>query len=366
MSETPRVSFRSSGDFLRETKQEVDAYLQEPRTRRIGKLKLYAKAPVAVGLMAAAWVGLLLAHDRPALAIVCLALLAAGSILTSFCVQHDANHGSYFRSRRSNHLLGWTSDTLLGISSYAWRVKHNVAHHTYTNIDAMDADVTQMPFARFAPSQSPRWWYRFQHIYIWPLYAFMGIRWQFAGDAAAFIRGRIGTSTLRFPRGWNLVALTVGKAIFVLWVFVLPLFFYPWTWVVVGYLAFMAVTSMVMAITFQLAHCVEEADFPSLHEAQSTPRDWATHEVETTVNFCPRNWFLTWTLGGLNYQIEHHLFPGVAHTHYPAISKIVQRNAARHGIRYVVHDSLYAALRSHVRHLRAMGQLGLPVVVEMG
>ncbi len=104
-------------------------------------------------------------------------------------MQHDANHGAYFRRRRYNHLVGWSADVLLGFSSYAWRVKHNVAHHTYTNVDEFDADATQVPLARFAPSQKPRPWYRFQQYYIWPMYTLMGLRWQTVGDIAAFRRG---------------------------------------------------------------------------------------------------------------------------------------------------------------------------------
>ena len=107
---------------------------------------------------------------------------------------HDANHGAYFRTRRLNHLAGWTADAPLGISSYAWRVKHNVAHHTYTNVDGYDADITQMPFARLLPMQAPRPWYRFQHLYIWPLYSLMVLRWQTLGDLAALRRGAIGHS----------------------------------------------------------------------------------------------------------------------------------------------------------------------------
>ena len=95
--------------------------------------------------------------------------------------------------------MGWTADAMLGFSSYAWRVKHNVAHHTYTNVDGYDDDINQTPFARLMPTQAPKPWYRLQHIYIWPLYSVMVLRWQTGADVAALIRGRIGRSTLRMP-----------------------------------------------------------------------------------------------------------------------------------------------------------------------
>ena len=344
----------------------MEQYLSAGRTRVRGLVELYAKAVVAFALIAASWGTLMFADPGPWLGLAGLAGLVLGTTLTAFCVMHDANHGSYFKTRRLNHLMGWTADSLLGLSSYAWRVKHNVAHHTYTNVDGYDDDITQMPMARFMPVQAPRPWYRLQHLYIWPLYGLMGLRWQTVGDLAALFRGSIGRSAIRLPGGWDLFGLVAGKVIFVGWALAVPMLVYPWWAVLAGYFVFSALVSLIMAVTFQLAHCVEEADFVTAEQLSAEKRIWAVHEVETTVDFCPRNPVLTWALGGLNYQIEHHLFPGVPHTHYARIAEIVQRNARRHGIRYTVHRSLGRALRSHYRHLRAMGRMGIPVEIEMG
>ncbi len=363
---TPKVAFDNGGAFIEDTRREVEQYLSRRRTRVRGVVQLYAKAPVALALTASSWAVLMFLHPGFVVVSLCLLGLVVGATLIAFCVQHDANHGAYFKKRRWNHLVGWSSDSLLGFSSYAWRVKHNVAHHTYTNVDRYDDDATQVPLARFVPSQPVRPWYRFQQYYIWPMYTLMGLRWQTAGDIAAFWRGSIGESALRWPRGWNLAGLFAGKALFVTWAIVVPLLVYPW-WAVLGaYVGFSMVTSLIMATTFQLAHCVEEASFASADELRRERRIWAVHEVETTVDFCPRNPVLTWALGGLNFQIEHHLFPKVPHTHYPKIAEIVRRNCAKHGVRYSFHSSLAGALRSHFLHLKAMGQLGLPADVEMG
>jgi linoleoyl-CoA desaturase len=361
-----KVSFDNGGDFMRDTRREVDEYLDSGRARQRGRMQLYAKAFVAFSLLLASWISIVFVRPGLALGLVSLAGITVGTILIGFCVQHDANHGAYFRTRRANHLMGWTADTMLGISSYAWRVKHNVAHHTYTNVDGYDDDINQTPFLRLNPSQEPRKWYRLQHLYVWPLYCVMVIRWQIGADAAAIIRGRIATSALHTPRRWDLAGLLVGKAVFLTWAIVVPLFFYPWWVVACGYLAFAAVTSLITATTFQLAHCVEEAEFTSPEKLEASKRVWAVHEVETTVDFCPRNHVMTWMLGGLNYQIEHHLFPRVSHVHYPHIAEIVKRNAALHGVRYNVHPSLWSALRSHQRHVRALGRIGMPVEIEMG
>jgi linoleoyl-CoA desaturase len=201
---------------------------------------------------------------------------------------------------------------------------------------------------------------------MWVLYMFLILRWHAGGDILPFVRGRVGESILRFPKGWDRVGLVAGKALFYSWALVVPLLVYPWWVVVAVYAGVTMVAGLVMAVTFQLAHCVEEADFVSPAELTEKKRVWAVHEVESTVNFCTRNRVLTWLVGGLNYQIEHHLFPRVPHTHYPRIAAIVQRNALRHGVRYTVQPSLRLALRSHFRHLRTMGRMGLPVEIEMG
>jgi linoleoyl-CoA desaturase len=361
-----KVSFDNGGDFMRETRLEVELYLSSRRARVRGRLELYAKTVIALAVWAGSWFAIVFVRPGVALGLLALAGLVVGTVLIGFCVQHDANHGAYFRSRRFNHLMGWTADALLGFSSYAWRVKHNVAHHTYTNVDGYDDDISQTPFARLMPTQEPKPWYRLQHLYIWPLYSVMVLRWQTGADIAALVRRRIGKSTMRMPRRWDLAGLLGGKALFIGWAIVAPLLVYPWWVVAAGYVGYTMATSVVTATTFQLAHCVEEANFTSAEELAANRRIWAVHEVETTVDFCPRNAFLTWVLGGLNFQIEHHLFPRVQHTHYPHIAEIVSRNAAKYGVRYTAQPSLWVALRSHHRHLRNLGRMGLPAEIEMG
>jgi linoleoyl-CoA desaturase len=362
-----KVSFKTKGEFLRDMRTEVEQHLSAGHVRLRGAIDLYSKGPIAVGLIVASWAVLMFVQPESVGVVgLCIGGLGVGAILVAFCVQHDANHGAYFKSRRYNHAVGWTADSLLGFSSYAWRTKHNVAHHTYTNIDGYDNDIELLPLARFAPQQPTRPWYRFQYLYVWPLYSLMGLRWQTIGDLQSFLRGRFGQTALKVPSGWTWVSLLGGKAIFVGWAIVAPLLVYPWWGVVATYVGLTMVTSVVMATTFQLAHCVEEASFVSPADLSSGTRVWAEHQVETTVDFCPRNKLLTWTLGGLNYQIEHHLFPRLPHTLYPTIAPIVERNCKRYGVRYTVQPSLRLALRSHVRHLRELGRAGLRAEREMG
>lgn len=364
----PKVKFSGSGQFTDELSSLVRSHLARPRRSLRARLALLAKAPIAWTLTAGSWALLM---TRPSLQVIglCLIGLMAGSTLNAFCVQHDANHGATFLSSRLNHLLAWwSSDILLGFSSYVWRVKHNVAHHTYPNVDGYDDDIGQGPLLKFAPSQEARPWYRYQHYYVWLLYCLMGIRWQAGGDYFALRRGQIGESPLRRPKRWDRLGIALGKLGFIAWALAAPLAVYPW-WGVLGcYFLVVGSLGLVMATTFQLAHCVEDVAFPTANEltAEKVKPEWAAHQLATTADFCPRNRLLTWWLGGLNFQVVHHLFPKEPHTLYPTLSKIVHEVAARHGLRYTVHGSLFSAFRSHFRHVREMGRQGYAVEVEMG
>ncbi|MEO9175140.1 MAG: acyl-CoA desaturase [Gaiellales bacterium] len=361
-----RPCFASGGDVFREIQQDVEAILAHRGTRRWADLRLRVKAVVAVGVLALAWTLLVTTSPGLLAGIACLIGVGLGAMLVGFSVQHDANHGASFGARRWNRIVGFSADSLLGFSSYAWRVKHNVAHHTYTNVDGYDDDITQVPLARLLPVQRSRPWYRLQQFYIWPLYSLMVLRLQVIGDAAAFIRGSIGRSRLRVPRGWDLAGLLSGKLVYIGWAVVIPLLIYPWWVVAIAYLCVSMAVSIVMATTFQLAHCVEEASCPTSDELGDGSRVWAVHQIESTVDFCPRNPVLTWMLGGLNYQIEHHLFPRLPHTLYPKIAHVVRARAEQHGVRYTVQPTLWRALCSHAGHVREMGRRGEPAEIEMG
>jgi linoleoyl-CoA desaturase len=116
------------------------------------------------------------------------------------------------------------------------------------------------------------------------------------------------------------------------------------------------VAGVVVSVVFQLAHCVEEAEFPLPREDSGLVENaWAIHQVETTVDFARGSRVESWLLGGLNFQIEHHLFPRVCHVNYPAISKLVEQTCQEFGVKYREHVSFRAGLASHFRWLRRMG-----------
>ncbi|MDX6565864.1 MAG: linoleoyl-CoA desaturase [Gaiellales bacterium] len=361
-----RPSFTSGGEVFREIQRDVEAVLARKGIRTRALIQPHLKTVIAVLLPIIGWIVLMTTSPGVLLGIACLLVVGLGAMLVAFCVQHDANHGASFRSRRINRIVGFSADAMLGFSSYAWRIKHNVAHHTYTNVDNYDDDISQVPFARLLPVQSSKPWYRLQHFYIWPMYSLMVLRMQAFGDIAALVRGRIGRSRVRMPRGWDLAGIVSGKLVYIGWAIVIPLLIYPWWVVVIAYVGVAMVVGLVTATTFQLAHCVDEAVYRSDDELGDGETVWAVHQIESTVDFCPRNPVLTWVLGGLNYQIEHHLFPRLPHTLYPQIAGIVRSRAERHGVRYTCQPSLWRALCSHASHVREMGRRGEPAEIEMG
>ncbi|MCA9540909.1 MAG: acyl-CoA desaturase [Myxococcales bacterium] len=310
-------------------------------------------------IFAAFWVSYLgfLASGGALLSTVLLAVpcgLALAGL--GFSVMHDGGHGAYSSNPRVNKAMARVLDWLGG-SSYIWRQKHNLLHHTYPNIVGADDDIDLGAMARLAPGQPRLRHHRFQHLYMWPLYGFISVKWHLIDDFRQLAAGRVGQHPFPRPKRGEAVVFWVGKAAFFTWALVVPILVVGPIAALVFYFVSQLLLGVTLAAVFQMAHCVEEADFlaPSA-DAPPVRLDWAAHQVATTVDFAPDNALATWYLGGLNFQVVHHLFPKVCHVHYPALARIVAETCAEHGITYRCTPTLRAALRSHYRLLRRLGQ----------
>ncbi|MCB9639439.1 MAG: acyl-CoA desaturase [Myxococcales bacterium] len=273
-----------------------------------------------------------------------------------FNVMHDGGHRSYSKRDWINRWMFYSLD-LLGGNSYYWNWKHNNLHHSYTNIDQHDTDLEVGPFGRLSPHQKHLWFHRFQHLYLWFLYGLLAIKWQLFDDFFNLAVGKVGNNPVPRPKGKDLIHLFLGKMLFYFFAFLLPMYFFPWQKVLALYVLASFVEGLILAVVFQMAHCLEEAEF--LVPPKNNDRiqqDWFSHQLATTVNFAPSSRFLSWYCGGLNYQIEHHLFPKVSHIHYPALSSVVRETCEEYGIAYRSHRTLWASLRSHYRWLKRMGR----------
>jgi len=357
---SPDVRFTTQGDLHADLKRAVARYFATTGRSPHADGRMVLKTAVILAWWIGSYLLLVLgdgaAWERVLLA-VSLGLAMAG---VGFSVMHDANHGSYARGRRANRALGFALD-LIGGSSFIWRHKHNVLHHTYTNVVPLDVDLGGSALLRFSPDEPHRPIMRFQHLYVWALYAVYPLGWWFVDDFHRLVTGRIGANAMPRPGRWDVAALLAGKALFFGWAVILPLALHP-TWRVLPLAGVTVATlGLTLAVTFQLAHCVGEASFHDGRVALPA-RDWATHQVTTTVDFARENRFLGWYLGGLNFQVEHHLFPKVCHVHYRALSRIVEETCAAHGVRYTAQPTLRAAVASNVRWLRALGRRAGPRV----
>jgi len=272
-----------------------------------------------------------------------------------FNIQHDGGHRAYSDRAWVNRLMAASLD-LLGGSSYVWAKKHNSVHHSYVNITGHDEDIDLGFLGRLSPQQKRLAFHRMQQFYLWVLYGLLPVKWQLYDDFRDVLIARIGRHRFARPTGWNAVTFIGGKVIFSCLAFLIPLSLHPVKAVLLSYFAVSFVQGVALSVVFQLAHCVEEAAFP-LPRRQTGRMEsaWAAHQVETTVDFCRNNRLLSWFIGGLNFQIEHHLFPQICHVHYRALSPLVEETCREFGLRYVARDSLPAAVASHFRWLRRMG-----------
>ncbi len=285
-------------------------------------------------------------------------LMGVGVAGVGFAVAHDALHGAYSRRSWINRTLGLAFD-LLGANGYMWKITHNVIHHTYTNIHGVDEDLTVSPLLRLS-SEAPRLpIHRWQHWYAIFAYSLSTLFWVFVKDFKYFLQRDLGPyQNKKHPAGE--VGILIGtKLLYLGWAIVLPLTLLPVPWwqFAIGFLAMHLTAGAILGIVFQLAHVVEGAEQLAPDAAGAMDSAWIIHEMRTTSNFGRDNRLLSWYVGGLNYQVEHHLFPRVCSVHYPAISPIVESVARECGVPYHAHPTFLAAVRSHLRTLRRLGTI---------
>ena len=351
-----RPKFPSDAGFHAEVRRRVADYFRRTGKREQDQPAMYLKSAVIVAWLAGSWALLVFAAETwwqalPLAVSMALALAAVG-----FSIQHDGGHNAYSSRRWLNKLAARSLD-MMGASSFLWHWKHEVIHHTYTNVSGVDTDIEIGAVVRVTPHQKRRWFHRWQHLYLFPLYAITAPRWHLYGDFKDVVTGYMGPHKIPRPKGWDLALFVGGKLFSFTWFLAIPMLFHPAWLVVCFYVLITGLMGVAMSIVFQLAHCVSEAEFPIPDpETARLEESWAVHQAETTVDFARDNRALSWWVGGLNFQIEHHLFPRVCHIHYPAIAPIVEQTCKEYGVAYRAHPTFRAGLVSHYKWLREMGR----------
>jgi linoleoyl-CoA desaturase len=351
-----KVTFNNKQkDFFNALKHEVDAYFNNNNIRKTGNWKLYAKAIILIPSALLIYFVLLTTPMHWGLSLLLWVLFGFNMAAIGFNVMHDACHGSFSTRNWVNYLFGLTNN-FLGGNAFLWKLKHNIIHHTYTNIDGVDDDINNMPFIRQCTTQQWKPMHRFQTVYMFLLYGFTSL-FMFFMDYVKYFSKKIHTTPLKKMDKWEHLVFWMGKIFFILFYIFLPVYLLGWSQGLVGLFISQFTMGLTLAIVFQLAHVVEHAEFEAAGvDPVKIENEWAIHQVKTTANFAFTNKIATWFFGGLNYQIEHHLFPRISHIHYPAISRIVQETCAQFDLAYLYFPTTRAAVVSHVRFMNQMGK----------
>jgi linoleoyl-CoA desaturase len=352
-----KVTFDSNQTyFFKLIKEKTDQYFITNNLHTSGNTKLYVKG--AIQVLSACILYLILVFFTPttSVALLLCCLLGFNLAVIGFNVMHEGGHQSFSKYSWLNNISAYFLN-VLGGNSYFWKIKHNINHHTYTNIDGLDSDIDVQPFMRLHENQPRHWFHRFQHVYWVFLYGISYVAWVFYEDFEKYFTRKISANSSVQKLKLNQHAIFwLTKILYVGVYIILPVIIIGWVKTLVGFAVITFICGLTTSVVFQLAHAVEGTSFVSPDKESNTIRqEWAVHQVTSTANFATQNKVFFWLLGGLNFQIEHHLFPRISHIHYPQISRFVKEACKEYNIVYHEHSTLLKAFFSHLLYLKRLG-----------
>jgi linoleoyl-CoA desaturase len=360
LASAPKLRFLNTDKslFFSTVKQRVDAYFQDNHLSRNGNAAMWLKAAFFLSGIVSLYLLLLLGNFSAGVMLILAILIGMFAAFIGFNVCHDAIHGSFSGNANINKALGLVFN-VLGANAYVWSISHNVVHHTYTNIAGHDEDIEVAPgLIRLTEGEAIRPIQRYQHIYAFLLYGLASLSWVFRKDFKKFFQPRIGNHENRQHPPREVFNLFFFKLVYYTLFIVVPLLVLDIAWwkFVIGFVAMHLAEGLTLGLVFQLAHIVEATDLPLPNEQGNIDEAWACHQMRTTANFATNSKLAYFFCGGLNMQIEHHLFPKVCHIHYPAIAGIVKKAALEFNLPYHENDSFASALVSHYKTLKKFGR----------
>lgn len=294
--------------------------------------------------------------SEPGVIVLLYILAGMGMAGIGMGVMHDANHGSYSRNRKVNRLLELTLD-MVGCSSRVWKIQHNILHHTYTNIEGHDDDIAPPFILRFSPHGKQNKLHKFQAFYFWIFYGLSTLTWVTFKDFILYKKfNKKGLIKTKKEFVLGMLRILFSKLLYFTYALIIPLFIASSPYMIIGsFLLMHFITGILISTVFQIAHVLPDTNFPLPEDNNEIQTNWYTHQMQTTANFSPKGKLFSWLIGGLNYQVEHHLFPNICHVHYRKISIIVSRTAKEYNIPYIVNKSVFTAM---VKHIKMLNQLG--------
>lgn len=355
-----KIKFINKGglQFSAALRKNVNEYFKEKNISSKGNWNMKIKSAVMLSLYLVPFILILTVPMSGWMIFPLAVLMGMGMSGIGMGVMHDAMHGSFSDKAWLNKLLGSTMYLISG-NTFNWKVQHNVMHHTFTNIQGYDEDIEEKAIFRFSKHTPLKKIHRFQYLYAFLVYGIMTL-YKMANDFNQLRKyNKAGITKQQGSKpSWELSKLSVTKALYLFAGIGLPIIFSGFSWwlILLGFLTMHFTAGLIMSVVFQMAHVVEEAQQPLPDKEGNIENEWMVHELETTANFSKNKHFFSWLIGGLNYQIEHHLFPGICHVHYRNLSPIVERTAKEFGLRYNENPTFLKAVGSHIRMLKALGQ----------
>lgn len=361
MQHSKAITFSSTNrDFSVTLNKRVNEYFKDNNLSRHANTEMIVKTICMFGMYFIPYFiilsGLALGSGILIALVVVMGIGLAGIGLS---VMHDANHGAYSKKNWVNNVIGYSLN-LIGANAFNWKIQHNVLHHTFTNVHEEDEDIRPRGALRLTPYSNWKAFHRYQFIYAWFLYCLMTITWMVATDFSRIIRyqknGLAKKHKAVMIKEW--IILVVTKLFYVGYIFVLPVTLTSLLWwqVLIGIMIMHFLAGFILAIIFQPAHVIEGTEFPLPDEDRAMEHNWTVHQLLTTTNFGNESRWFSWYVGGLNFQIEHHLFPNVCHVHYRKIASIVKQTTAEFGLPYKSSRTFVGALIGHARLLKQLGK----------
>lgn len=360
MSHKQSLTFSAiNREFTQTLNKRVNEYFKTNNISRVGNTEMVIKTVVMFGLYFIPY-ALILGGVVTGLGwmFALVLIMSLGLAGIGLSVMHDANHGAYSNKKWLNTLMGYSLN-MVGANAFNWKIQHNVLHHTYTNVHEEDEDISPRGVLRLSPHSNWKWFHKYQFIYAWFLYGLMTIVWMVFKDFVRIIRyqqnGLARSNNANIVKEWLILIAT--KLVYISYIFVIPFLVTSLSgWqILFGILTMHYIAGFILAIIFQPAHVIEGTEYPLPDEHHKLENTWAVHQLHTTTNFGNKSRWFSWYVGGLNFQIEHHLFPNICHVHYRKISGIVESTAREYNLPYKSATTFVDALLGHARLLKQLG-----------
>ncbi len=347
-------------DFINELRTSVKEYFEKNNISKSGDSIMVLKAIFMFSIYLVPYI-LMITGIIQALPLIfiCWVIMGVGMAGVGMGVMHDANHGTFSKHKKINKFMG-QSLYLLGGFPETWKYQHNTLHHGYTNIDGQDEDIDPIGLMRFSPHKPLKNVHKFQYLYAWFFYGLMTLSWTIINDFEQLYKYNKVGNEFRGNQSFRklFIKLTLSKTFYYIIFLIIPLIFIsaPWYWIAISYIAMHFTAGFILSIIFQSAHVVTSSEYPLPDKDGNLENNWAIHQLLTTSDFAPKSKIFSWFVGGLNYQVEHHLFPNISHIHYKKLARLVKATALKNNLPYHVQPTFMSALADHAKMLKILGR----------